>query len=645
MKKLYLTLFLLTSFSIFSQVNIEKDSLLNIAKSSKNDSIVIDAYTKLFLNEVYANVSNSAQYYNAIFKIAKNKNSNYAYAKGYILKGIKSDVSGKLDSSLYYYKKSLPFSKKCKATSMEGSANNNIGLLLWNQGYYYEALLKFNEALTLFEKAKRKDLQGNALSNIGLIYDEIDDFKKSEYYLLKALQIRKENNDQYGLSVSYINLGSLYNDLKNYDLALKNYKLGISIKQKENDLLGIATANTNMYTTLMILKRYEEAFKSLQTAEKICIENQAESNILENVYIGFSEYYLKINNILKAKEYNNKLFEVNKKTNDIQRLSSFYETQSKIAMAEKVYNIAYFSLQKSDSLKHITDGIELKKSINLFEAKYQSEKKEKEILQIKNELFKKEILTKKKNTLLIIISVITLFVIVLGYLFYRQQKLKNKQQEQEFKLKSAIKEIENQNKLQEQRLSISRDLHDNIGSQLTFIISSVDNVKYGFDINNDKLESKLTNISTFAKDTIVELRDTIWAMNSNEITFQDLENRINNFIEKAKEVKDKISFSFATDEDLKAKKLTSVEGMNVYRTIQEAINNSIKYADADIISITIKQVNSKTNIFIKDNGKGFDYETIEKGNGINNMKKRIEEIGGNFNLSSSNEGTKIEIMI
>jgi signal transduction histidine kinase len=241
--------------------------------------------------------------------------------------------------------------------------------------------------------------------------------------------------------------------------------------------------------------------------------------------------------------------------------------------------------------------------------------------------------------------VLTLFTGLIGFLIYRQQKLKNAQQEQEFQLKSAISQIENQNKLQEQRLSISRDLHDNIGSQLTFIISSVDNVKYGFDIQNEKLDNKLTNISSFAKDTIVELRDTIWAMNSNEITYEDLEIRINNYIEKAKEAKEKISFSFAIDESLKTQKLTSVEGMNIYRTIQEAINNSIKYAQAEIISVNVKNQNNQTKITITDNGIGFDNATIEKGNGLQNMKKRIEEIGGKFDLKSSDEGTRIEILI
>ena len=92
-------------------------------------------------------------------------------------------------------------------------------------------------------------------------------------------------------------------------------------------------------------------------------------------------------------------------------------------------------------------------------------------------------------------------------------------------------QIELQNKLHEQRLAISRDLHDNIGAQLTFIISSVDSLKYAFADGNPKLEDKLNNISSFTKETIYELRDTIWAMNKEEITIEDLKTRISNFIE------------------------------------------------------------------------------------------------------------------
>jgi len=75
-------------------------------------------------------------------------------------------------------------------------------------------------------------------------------------------------------------------------------------------------------------------------------------------------------------------------------------------------------------------------------------------------------------------------------MFYNQQKLRNSQLRKENELKTALAQIETQNRLQEQRLRISRDLHDNIGAQLTFIISSIDTLKLRFKDMNEKLSDR-----------------------------------------------------------------------------------------------------------------------------------------------------------
>ena len=134
-------------------------------------------------------------------------------------------------------------------------------------------------------------------------------------------------------------------------------------------------------------------------------------------------------------------------------------------------------------------------------------------------------------------------------------------------------------------------------------------------------------------------------MNSNEISFEDLEGRIHNFIEKAKEAKDDITFSFEIDKNLATKKLSSVEGMNVYRTIQEAINNSLKYAKASHIKIEAVKEANQTKITVSDDGIGFNEAEINYGNGLNNMKKRINEIDGKLTIFSSEKGTSIEVLI
>jgi len=205
--------------------------------------------------------------------------------------------------------------------------------------------------------------------------------------------------------------------------------------------------------------------------------------------------------------------------------------------------------------------------------------------------------------------------------------------------------VEYQNRIHNQRAKISRDLHDNIGSQLTFIISSIDNLKFLTKSTNKEITKKLTNISFFTADVISQLRDTIWAMNKNEIPYEDFHGRVLGFIEKAKMAKNTIQFNFTSD--VKSKVIfSSVNGINIFRVLQESINNAIKYADASQIDIDITEDKNTLNISIKDNGKGFDMNTVEFGNGLNNMQSRIEEINGKIDvISKINEGTFIHIRI
>ena len=192
-------------------------------------------------------------------------------------------------------------------------------------------------------------------------------------------------------------------------------------------------------------------------------------------------------------------------------------------------------------------------------------------------------------------------------------------------------------------MRISRDLHDNIGSQLTFIISSIDNLKFLTDAANEKLRSKLSEINQFAGGTIGQLRDTIWAMNKNEISFEDFQGRILTFIEKAKTIATTIHFNFNSTVK-SAIVFSSIKGINIFRVLQEAINNTIKYANASEISIAISETKNKLIFIISDNGKGFDINTIELGNGLENMQQRIQEIEGEINFNSEiNKGTTITI--
>uniref|UniRef100_UPI00258634D8 sensor histidine kinase n=1 Tax=Algoriphagus sp. TaxID=1872435 RepID=UPI00258634D8 len=227
---------------------------------------------------------------------------------------------------------------------------------------------------------------------------------------------------------------------------------------------------------------------------------------------------------------------------------------------------------------------------------------------------------------------------------YYRQKNKNLQLEQEAKLQAIYAEQETQKKLAEQRNRISSDLHDNIGAQLTFIVSSLNQLKFG-NLTKEQLGEKIDRISSFTVDTVNELRDTIWAMNKDAISVEDLQLRLAGLIQKAQESCPQIQFELKIDEGVTPQlHLNSLEGVNLYRIAQEALNNAIKHAEAGKIEIFITQENdANICLSVMDNGKGFD-EKNPDGNGMNTMRTRAERIGKELKIESqAGSGTFISV--
>src|SRR5690554_4932433 len=141
-------------------------------------------------------------------------------------------------------------------------------------------------------------------------------------------------------------------------------------------------------------------------------------------------------------------------------------------------------------------------------------------------------------------------------------------------------------------------------------------------------------------------------MNKADISVEDLQARISNFIEKANDSSE-VDFQFHVDESLLNNCLfTSVEGMNIYRVIQEAVNNAIKHSSASQIQVSLsknlvstEKPNYSYKIEIVDNGKGFDVQEVKMGNGIENIKKRAKDLNGKIELVSHKEqGTTVKLV-
>jgi len=595
----------------------------------------------------------SSNYY---FKVAKKSIKTQAdEAQYYFCKSARCCDYNQLDSSLVYGERAIKLLQNGNDINSLLTVYNNMTKVYRKQGQYDKAISYALSGMRIAEKAQNDKWVAYFTDNLSYTYHDFESYSKGIYYGKKALKYwlsqKKQNPDMISNSLNAIAIN--FDDWNQPDSALYYHRKVLKY-YKGKDTLQIPATYNNIGNTLLKQKKYKEAKRWISSALRIHDKNFEDQNGVKDSYYYYDRATNYTNLATIASELNDfdeaermfkKAQEFSKKSNNAEKLRDFYYQQAQFNKKRNNLSKVVQDQENYIKLRDSVFAVERDEKFSELEAKYQNEKKEKELLRSKAKIREREIEIENKNTQFLILGLISLALLCIVYLVYRQQKLKNKQQEQEFELKSAIAKIETQNKLQEQRLTISRDLHDNIGSQLTFIISSVDNIKYAFEIDNSKLDNKLSGISNFAKSTIIELRDTIWAMNKSQINFEDLQTRIHNFVDKAKEAKSEIEFNFVVDTELKDRKFSSIEGMNIYRTIQEAINNSIKYAEAKTIDIQVDKVGDKIQIVVKDDGKGFDLVTTEKGNGLLNMQKRIEEINGEFTIQSSESGTNITILL
>lgn len=613
--------------------NTKTTNQIKIVKWYKNISYISNTYP-----------DSITFYADQIEKLAAHESEIYQ-SMAYTVRGVHYQNSSSYELSKRAFEKSIALIIDSKYDTIQAKACIGLGNYYKNTGDYpmgFQCLIK---ALQIYEKGKNKFGISSAHGCIAQIYLQKDDLESAEESLKVALAVLGEAKYNHIYLISSHTLANVYGMSGNFERALAIDEECLAIADKLKSPRNKVMFLDNKANCFMYSNQLDSAAYYFQECLKID-RQVGERKQIADTYTNLGNLAIFQKDYAAAEKHLNTSISLLKEINQKPNLINAYEILVDLYQREgKLKEALAMEFEKEKTYQAV---ISEKKEAALAEFKilYETQKKEQQLAENKVLLLQNEAKAKRNKYLLIALSIVVFFVGLVGYLLYRQQKSKIHQQEKEFELKSAIALIEKQNELQEQRLSISRDLLDNIGSQLTFIISSVDNIKYAFDIQNQKLDNKLQNISNFTKSTIIELRDTIWAMNSDEITFEDLRSRILNFIEKAKTAKEDVDFQFTIDDKLNQLRLNLVFGMNIYRVIQEAVNNALKYSNAKQIEILVYKVENNLAVKISDNGVGFDLENTVKGNGIMNMEKRIESLGGIISIDSKvNEGTVVFFLI
>ena len=218
---------------------------------------------------------------------------------------------------------------------------------------------------------------------------------------------------------------------------------------------------------------------------------------------------------------------------------------------------------------------------------------------------------------------------------------------QQRKIRMQRQQLAIQERVISERARISRDLHDNIGAQITYIISSMDWAKSQIPKENEPLQERFDHLRTNTQSLMSSLRDTIWTLNKKAISPQDFFDRIRQYV--SYNIQRNATIEVAFFEQIECEKeLSPNVVLNIFRICQEAIQNIVKHAEAKVLTISIICLeNEKLKIAITDDGKGFDETNRREDSfGLDNMRYRATEVGAELTIrSEKGKGTVVELVV
>jgi ligand-binding sensor domain-containing protein/anti-sigma regulatory factor (Ser/Thr protein kinase) len=197
--------------------------------------------------------------------------------------------------------------------------------------------------------------------------------------------------------------------------------------------------------------------------------------------------------------------------------------------------------------------------------------------------------------------------------------------------------------LQNIRLKLYENLHDDVGSRLTAIVLSAEDLE-----QNEKISHpKITSISRIARSIVGNMRRLVWAIDPVNDKMMSIVQKINH--DKSLILDDDIAFNVEVDDRLKNVVVPGEIRYQISSVCNESFTNIAKYAEATLVTVKILKENKSIKLLVEDNGKGFDPEAKSKnalegsGYGMTNMKRRAARAGGEFKVySSPGNGTRIE---
>ena len=635
-----LTFIILLSIFPFIETTAQfekRDSLVKLVSSVSKDSSAVKLY--LEIGSLYED--NDPVMALLYFRKAEALCGEIDYLSGN-LKTMRSlanvyRIQGQFDSTLHFYRKTFLLAEN-------NSDSLNIGIALFNIGSTYRSMTKFDSALHYCLQGAKiiesfGDIAAQSRMNNGmqLLYYYLPNYEKASSYGEKSVKQAREVKDENLLLQALSNLSMSYKDLQQLDKSLSVLTEALKLAEKAGDVYSASAILLNMGGVYLEKKDYAQlrkyGLKSLDLHREIGAKD-GECTSLRAIAIS----YLQEGNYPMALDYAQNAYNIANANNYKLEKASCLKTLSNISYAMQDLDQGEIYFNESDDMSEALFKESYLESAAEFEKKYESDKKDNKLKLQQAELQRKSFL----NTMLIVAGVTLLLLLLLSYRNYSQKQIIQQQRINELETEKKLTATEAVLKGEEQeRTRLAKDLHDGLGGMLSGIKYAFQNMKgnlimtpdnqQAFERSMDMLDSSIKEMRRVAHNMMPEalvkfgldtaLKDFCNDINQNGIV--------------------KIDYQSI---DLESAGIDQTTAINIYRIVQELVNNILKHASAKSVFLQVTNTNGQLSVTVEDDGKGFDTSilSMEKGMGWNNIQSRIKFLNGKIDVQSDpGKGTSI----
>ncbi|MFT3908961.1 MAG: histidine kinase [Ferruginibacter sp.] len=483
-------------------------------------------------------------------------------------------------------------------------------MYFWRNQRYNLALETGMEAVNLSEAHHFIQFLPYRYITLSGIYGNLGDTTRQYAMGVKACNAADTLNDLEAKAYCYGALANILAEKKEYGRAIQLLQSVMNWFATLDMQFSIACTHLSMAKAFVLMPKPDSAKLHARISLNYFLIS-GNKGLQKDAGAMLAGIYEKLNVIDSAIYYYNFCIEIGIGNKNILANESFHRSLADIYLNRQEYQKAAYHLQTYTLLHDSILNTEKNKSIEEISVKYETEKKDNDIVLLKKDKALKDQLLSKQQLLRNTLIIAIILLLLLGALVFNRVQLRKK--------------IEQQQAITRERDRIITDLHDDIGATLSSMNIYGDLAANTWESHPQESKKMVNKISGTSKELMGRMGDIIWSMKPADEEKYTLESRLKNYSNELLSPKN-IVCEFDIDEKLAASITNPEARKNILLIVKEAINNIAKYSEASKAIVSLKQESNNAILVISDNGKGYEAGLVKQGNGLLNMQQRSKQL-------------------